>query len=51
MVKGGEIRIKILHEENCIKNELKIKKQIQKNTKLIGRVRTTHIVKGTLKLW
>jgi len=25
MVKGGEIRIKILDEENCKKNELKIK--------------------------
>jgi len=25
MIKGGEIRIKILYEENCIKNELEIK--------------------------
>jgi len=30
MVKGGEIRIKILHEENCLKNEFKSKTLIQK---------------------
>jgi len=41
MVKGGEIRIKILHEENCIENELEIKNANTKNTKLIGRVRTS----------
>jgi len=41
MFKGREIRIKILHEENCIKNELEIKNANIKNTKLVGRVRIT----------
>jgi len=48
MVKVGEIRIKILQEENCIKNELKIKNTNTKNTKLISRIRTTT---RTLTLW
>ncbi len=41
MVKCGEIGMKTLHEENCIKNELEIKYANTKNTKLISRVRTT----------
>jgi len=41
MVKGGEIRIKIQHEEKYTKKESKIKNANSKNTKLIGRVRTT----------